>query len=76
MSYDVHLLDWGRHDARETAHDNQQLLNDVTDNINSVYDLLTEARDYLAADNAAEGRRIAQEIEKILPSILSICQRV
>jgi hypothetical protein len=76
MSYDVHLLDFNRHDARQTAHDNQQLLNDVTDTINPVCDLLTEARDYLASDNSAEGRRIAQEIEKILPSILSICDRV
>jgi hypothetical protein len=76
MPYDVHLLDFNRHDARQTAHDNQQLLNDVTDTINPVYDLLTEARDYLAADNTAEAKRIAQEIEKILPSILSICERV
>lgn len=76
MSYDVHLLDWSRHDARQTAQDNQQLLNDVTDNIITVYDLLTEARNYLAASNATEGQRIAQEIDKILPSISSICDRV
>lgn len=76
MPYDVHLLDFNRHDERQTAHDNQQLLNDVTDAINPVYDLLTEARNYLASDNSSEGRRIAQEIEKILPSILSICDRV
>ena len=75
MSYDVHLLDWKRHDAWETAQEKQESFSRLGDMLSDIHDLLTRSRDKLATDNGPEGENIAREIDKILPDITSLWAR-
>jgi flagellin-like hook-associated protein FlgL len=75
MSHDVHLLDWKRHDAWETAQQTQEALSGLGDMLSDIHDLLVRSRDQLRTNNGPDGENIAREIDKILPDIATVWAR-
>jgi hypothetical protein len=73
---------------REDARRVNSIMQDVSNNMCEFHDLLKEARDYINLvpedldtagedlDTAGEARDIVKRIDKILPIIANICDRV
>ena len=78
---DAHEIDLDLHYQREDALRVNSIMQDVSSNMCEFHDLLKEARDYIDLvpedlDTAGEARDIVKRIDKILPIIANICDRV
>jgi hypothetical protein len=78
---DAHEIDLDLHYQREDARRVNSIMQDVSSNMCEFHDLLKEARDYIDLvpedlDTAGEARDIVKRIDKILPIIANICDRV
>jgi hypothetical protein len=81
MMRDAHEIDLDIHHQKEDARRVNLIMRDVSDNICEVYDLLKEARDYIDLapedmDISGQARGIVKRIDKLLPIISNICDRI